>query len=289
MAALCMAGATFTSSLINAFLRYLSQEVPPVEVAFFRMFFGVLFMLPVVFRMGLGVFKTNRHGLFLLRGVITAVMTVGWTIALSRMSIDKATALSFTLPLWMTVGAAVLLGEGVGWRRWAAVCAGFAGSLIILRPGFAAFEPVAALPLIVAAFAAAVMLIVKVLSRTESPQTVVLYMGIYSTPFLFVMALPVWVRPSSDFLFWTFIIGALGAIGHLLYTRTMALVDASVAASYDFMRLPSAALIGFVWFGELMDLWGWIGAGVILSAAAYTAHRETRQPGTARSLRDPTA
>ncbi|MBI4182391.1 MAG: DMT family transporter [Proteobacteria bacterium] len=283
LAGLCMAGATLCSSLVNAFLRHLSQEVHPFEVAFLRMFLGLVFLLPILIRTGPAALRTKRHGLFLLRGAITAVMTAGWTYALFLIPIDKATALSFTMPLWITLGAAIFLGEAVGWVRWAAVAAGFAGSLVILRPGLAAYEAALVLPLMVAAASAVVMLIIKVLARTEAAHTVVLYMGLYTTPFLLLFAIPVWVTPGPGFLFWTFVAGSLGSLGHLLYTRAMALADASVAAPFDFLRLPYAAVIGMIWFGELMDGWSWVGAGVIVAAAAFSARREAAAANTRRA------
>ena len=120
------------------------------------------------------------------------------------------------------------------------------------------------------------LLIVKALARTDPPHTIVLYMGLYSAPFALVMALPVWVTPAPGFLLATFLLGAMGSCAHLLLARALTLADASFVAPHDFLRLPLGAMIGWIWFSELMDGWSWVGAGMILLAAAFVARREAQ-------------
>lgn len=263
-------------SITNGFIRYIGQAIPAVEVAFFRAFFGTLFVLPLIMRTGTAGLRTRRHGMFLLRGIVVAVQTGMWMLSLKLLPVDKATALNFTVPLWATIGAAVLLGETVRARRWTAVGVGLLGSLIILRPGLTAFEPASLLPLGAAVGLAMSMLITKSLSRTEAAPTIVIYMGIYSTPFLFAAALTVWETPDLPTLGLLLVMSAMGASGQLLLTRAFSLADASAVVPYDFFRLPFGALVGFMWFGELMDFWGWVGAAVIFAAGAYIAHREAQ-------------
>ncbi len=275
-AALAMALATLCAAIVNGFMRHWSQEFHPFQVAFLRMLFGLVFVAPVLLYTGLAPLRSQRHGLLVLRGLATAALTAGWVFSLQLLPIDKATALNFTVPIWATLGAALFLGERVGPRRWAAVAIGVLGSLIILRPGFAAYEPASIVPLLVAAIMGSVMLMVRALSRTESPTTIMLYMYLYATPFLLPAALWVWQAPSTAFLIGALAMAATGTVGMTLYTIAFSRADASVVAPLDFLRLPYGAMVGLIWFGELMDLWSWIGAGVIFTAGAYIAHREAR-------------
>lgn len=263
-------------SVTNGFIRYIGQVIPAIEVAFFRAFFGTLFVMPLILRMGTAGLRTQRHGMLLLRGIVVAVQTGMWMLSLKLLPVDTATALNFTVPLWATIGAALLLGETVRARRWTAVAVGLLGSLIILRPGLAAYDPASLLPVGAAVGLAMSMLITKSLSRTEAGPTIVIYMGIYSTPFLFAATLPVWETPDLPTLGLLFVMSAMGATGQLLLTRAFALADASAVVPYDFFRLPFGALVGLIWFGELMDFWGWVGAAVIFAAGAYIAHREAQ-------------
>ncbi|MBI4183533.1 MAG: DMT family transporter [Proteobacteria bacterium] len=276
VAALLMVAAMFLAALSNAITRYLSQEMPPLELAFFRNLFGLLFLLPILLRTGLAPLRTRRHGLYFVRGLVTTTQMAFWVYSLQLLPVDKAIALNFTVPLWATLGAALILREAVGLRRWGAVAVGVIGSLVILRPGFASYEPASILPILTAAGMAAVLLIIKDLARTESPISVVLYMGIYTAPISLLPALLVWQAPTLWQISVTAVMGVLTVSAHFMMTRSLALADASAMAPYDFFRLPFGALIGFLWFGELMDGPSWFGAFVILAGTAYLTRLEGR-------------
>ncbi len=276
-------GAMLMFAIANGFIRYTSQSIPAIEVAFFRALFGTIFMAPILLRTGLAGLRTDRHGLLLLRGALVAVQSGMWMYSLYLLPIDKATALNFTVPIWATIGAALILRERVRARRWSAVGIGILGSLVILRPGLEAYEPASLVPLAAAVGMALSMLIVKTLSRTEPAHTIVLYMGIYSTPFLLLATLPVWQTPDTTILGLLFVLSAFGATGQYMLTRAFAMAEASAVVPYDFFRLPFGAIVGWFWFGELMDFWSWVGAAVIFAAGAYIAHRESQVAKAART------
>ncbi|MEX2644407.1 MAG: DMT family transporter [Acetobacterales bacterium] len=273
---LCAAVACALQAVMNGLMRDLSQQWPALEVAFFRLFFGLVFLLPVLLRLGMPALRTTRQGLYLLRGILAAAATALWVYSLQLLPVDKATALNFTVPIWATIGAALILRETVQLRRWTAVGIGLVGSLVIVRPGIGAFDPASVVPLVAAALMGGTMLIVKTLSRTDAPHTIVLYMGLYATPFALALALPVWETPDLEFLLLTFLLGAMGSTGHILFAYAFSLADASYVAPHDFLRLPFGALVGFVLFGELMDFWSWIGAAIIFVSGIYIAQREAR-------------
>lgn len=273
-ATLLMVAAMFLAGLGNALVRYLTQEMHPLQAQFLRNLFVLLCVMSVLPRTGLAVLRTRRHGMLLVRAGVMVLQLTTWFYALKVLPVDKATALNFTVPLWALIGAALFLGERVGPRRWTAVAVGFAGSLVIVRPGLATFEPASVLPLITAALMATSLLMMKSLSRTESPTTAVIYLGFYTTLLSLLPALAVWQTPTVAQLALTAAMGITTAVVHLMMMRSLALADASAMAVLDFIRLPFGALIGFLWFGELMDLWSWIGAGIICGGITYIARRE---------------
>ncbi|MBI4185411.1 MAG: DMT family transporter [Proteobacteria bacterium] len=275
-----MAGSAVLAATVNGIFRLWGQEVHPFVVAFLYNLSMLVFMLPVTARRGLAALKTTRHGLYLARGASSAVAVVTWAAALAHLSIDKATALNFTVPVFTTLGAVLVLGESVGWRRLAAVAVGLAGSLLILRPGFGGFEAAALLPLVTAAAVAATMLMIKSLARTEPSDRVVFYLALYTTLFTAVPALYVWRTPPAELLLWMVALGAASGGRHVLATRAFAIADASLVAPLDFFRLPFGALVGFLAFGELMDGPSWIGAAVIFAAAMLIAEPD-RPPAKA--------
>ena len=180
------------------------------------------------------------------------------------------------MPLFATAGAALVLGEVVRARRWTATVVGFLGTLIILRPGFTEITPAMALPVLAAVSMACATLTVKSLSRTESPATIVLYMTLFLTPLSLVPALFVWQWPDLETLGYLIGLGGTGALAHLLMTIAYGKADASAVIPFDYARLPFVAVIAFFLFGEVPDLWTWVGAAVIAASAIYIARREAK-------------
>lgn len=275
-APLWMVAATSLLGTMNVIVRHVSFELHPFEIAFFRNLFGVLFFLPWFVQVGPSSFRTRRLGLHSVRAATLMVSMVCWFSALALMPIAEATALNFTTPLFATVGAALFLREAVGWRRWVATAVGFAGALVILRPGAAALSWPALLALGAAAFGAPTMLMVKPLARTDSAATIVFYMNFLTTPFSLPPALVVWVMPSPEAWAGLVGIGVLATLGQVYLIRAFAVADASAVLPFDFARLPMVAVLGYLFYDERPDAWTWIGGAVIFAATLYTARREVR-------------
>jgi len=161
-------------------------------------------------------------------------------------------------------------------RRWSAVVIGFVGVLVIMRPGSARLDVNLFLLLLSAATAAMNNITVKFLARTEPPSRIVAFFMIYLTPLSLIPALFVWQWPAPSAFVALIGLGGLGTIAHLSVARALAAADASACAPFEFARLPFAALIGFVCFGEVTDLWTWVGAAIIAVASIYVAYREAR-------------
>lgn len=261
-------------AVMMAIVRYLSRELHPFEVAFFRNLFGVLFMVPWMLRVGRDSLATERMGMHFLRSAAGLAAMLTFFTALSLLPLAEVTALTFTTPMFTTIGAALILRETVKARRWTATLVGFAGALIILRPGTEALRPEALVALAAAALMALAFLTVKSLSRTENPNAIVVMMGLLMTPMSLLPALFVWETPAAQLWPWLLGLGLSATIGQVFLTRAFAAADASAVLPFDFSRLVFVSILGFVFFGERPDLWTWVGGGVIVAAAAYIAHRE---------------
>jgi len=183
-------------AMLAGMIRYLANSIHPFEIAFFRSFIGLVFVVPWLIRSGIPAAKTKRLRLFSIRAVVGAAAMITWFYALSIMPLADAVALSFTAPLFVTAGAALFLGEDVRARRWTATVIGFCGAMIILRPGVGSLSLAACLVLFSAATMAAAGLMVKELSRTEPAKVIVLYMVLFMSPLTLIPALFVWHWPS---------------------------------------------------------------------------------------------
>ena len=261
---------------LTGVVRHMSAGLPPFEIAFFRSFFGLLILAPWLMRSGLGVLRTKRLGLYTMRCALGAATMLMWFTAISMVPLADAVALGFTSPLFVILGAALFLGEVVRGRRLGATLCGFAGALIILRPGGGVLDPGAVLVLLSAVTLAGANLSVKELSRTEPVQAIVTYMVIFMVPLTFIPALLVWQTPTPAQLAELAGLAAVATLGNYAMTRAVAVADASAVMPYDYARLPFVALIGFFVFGETSDAATWIGAGVIAVASLYLAHHESK-------------
>ena len=240
-----MLGAMILFSTMGVFIKLASSQLHPLEVVFFRNFLALFFLTPWIFHQRATVLKSNRKKLYTLRAVFNVVgMAAGFT-ALTLIPLAEATALSFTAPLFATLGAVLILGEIVRQRRIIAIFFGFVGMLIILRPGIEAVSPGALLAIANAITIAITVLIVKKLTTTEKPITIVAYMALLQTPMALIPALFYWEWPSLITWTWLFCLAGAGTIGHLMYTKAIQLAEVSQLQPIDFVRLPIIALFGY--------------------------------------------
>jgi len=264
-------------------VRHVSEDLHPFEVAFFRNFFGLLVVAPLLFRFGFGVLRTPKIRLHALRGGLQTMGMMLFFTALTLAPLAQNVALSFTAPLFTTILAIVILRERAGWRRWAALIAGFVGAWIVIRPGLAVVNTGALLVILSSCVWAGSMIIIKILSRTESSLTITLYMGLFMAPLSLIPALFVWQWPGGQALIFLVLVGAFGGVGHLALAQAFKESDATAVLPFDFMRLIWASALGFLVFAEVPDVWTWIGGAVIFSSTVYIAFRETllKKDGTA--------
>ncbi len=282
-----MASACF--ALMSVTIRLAARDVDPLEVVFFRNVFNLLFMMPWFIKIGFAGLRTNRFALHCFRTASSLTSMFLWFTALTLLPLAEATSLSFTAPLFATVGAAIFLAEDVRLRRWLAVVLGFVGTLIILRPGLEVVTPGALLMLAGSVFVATSILLVKVLSRTESPNTMVLMVALIATPISAIPLFWVWEMPQGITWVWLAFVGAAATGGHLCFNRAMVSADASAVLPYEYTRLIFVALMGFFLFSEVPDAWTWVGSLVIFGAGIYIANREISARKAGRKTRSTAA
>lgn len=269
-----MVGSTLCFVGMHALVSKVSQDLPPIEVAFFRNLFGFIVLMPALVRSRFSAFRTTRLHLHAVRGGINSISMMMFFTALAITPLAQATALAYTAPLFMTIGAVFFLGETLRARRIAALVIGFIGALIVLRPGLVPLDLGPILVVSSAVLWAVSMIDIKILSRTDSSLTIATYMLVFVTPITFIAALFVWQTPSWENLGWMFVLGGLGSIGHLLFAESFKLADTTVLMPLDFTKMIWAAVLGFMFFGQVPDMWTWIGGTVIFASATYISYRE---------------
>jgi len=272
---------------VTGIVRHLGSDMSAPQAAFIRYAFGILLLAPILLRLRMADLASSRLGLHALRGLVHGVAVMLWFYAMARIPIAEVTALGYTAPIFTTVGAALFLGEILRLRRIVAVLIGFAGALVILRPGIIEVELGALAQLTAAPLFAASFLLAKKLTETESSGAIVALMSIFVTLILLPPALLAWRTPTWEELFWLFMTASLATLGHYTLVRAFRAAELMVTQPISFLQLVWATLLGLYAFGEEPDLWTWIGAGIIVASATYIAHREAIAKGPDASTTAP--
>ena len=264
----------FTS--MHTVIRYASTEgnIHPFEVAFFRNFFGLMTVLPFALRNKAAALRTKRLKLHAARGTMQVFAMLMFFYALSITPLAKVSAVSFTAPLFATLGAIIFLGERIRTRRIIALILGFTGAMIIIRPGLIAVDLGAILVMASSAIWASAILIIKSLARTESSLTITTYQNLFLIPFTLIAAWFFWTWPSLGLLGLFVVMGIFGSLAHLAFAEALKIADATAVLPYDFVRLIWASAIGLFIFDEIPEIWTWVGGTIIFASTTYIAFRE---------------
>jgi drug/metabolite transporter (DMT)-like permease len=274
MALMLVAGLCVAA--MSACVRHVSSDVHPMVIGFFRAVFGLLAFAPFLLRSGLKPLKTRRVGLHAVRGILNVAGMLTYFTALSLAPLAKVTALGFSAPLFATVLAFLVLGETIRARRITALIVGYLGALVIVRPGFVALDTGSLYALASAAAWGLGMIVIKVLSRTESSMTITVYMTLFGMPIALLAAAPVWQTPTLVQAAWLAAIGILASLANLSVAQAFKEADLTAVLPLDFTKLIWASMIGYLVFAEVPSPWTWVGGIMIFSAATYIAFRERR-------------
>ena len=270
--------STFAFMSMVMIVRHISDRYNTGELAFWRALIGLVLLTPIFIRSGSALFRTQQFRFHLLRNVMHFVGVAGWFYAISRMNLSTGMALQFTVPLFTILLAILFLREKVDTARWVATIIGFAGVIVILRPGI---EPVT-LAAIAALFSAlgygAANIATKVLVRNCSSNTIVFYMNVMHLPMALCAA---WALggisvPAATDIPWLIGLAASATLAHWLLARALGEADASLIIVVDFTKLPWITLGAFIFFGETPAVWAWVGGMVIFASTVYIVRRAAR-------------
>ncbi len=254
-----------------------SYDVNAFQTVFCRLFFAFIILLPLALHAGIGAIATTQIRIYVLRSISGIIAMWMWFYAVTIIPIGEQTAFSFLAPLFTTIGAALFLGEVVRLRRWIAILIGFIGALIIIRPGIIELSLGHVVAIATALAFGCSMLILKHLTRKDDPLIIVFISHLIMMPLALLPALYVWEWPQFEVWMILSATGPVAVVGHVTLTKAYKLADASFVAGVDYARLPFAVLFGWILFGELSDIWTWIGASVIFGSSFYVIRREMNE------------
>jgi drug/metabolite transporter (DMT)-like permease len=241
----------------------------PFEALLFRAIFMLILMLPWAMKHGIGPITPKRMGPFAIRGVLAMTNTTLLLMALEHLPVADVSAINFTRPMITTLLAIIFLHEAVGPQRWVAIFVGFIGALIIIRPGFADINMGAFLTLASCATASVTFILVKTLSGREPPDMIAFYQPVFVLPIAAVLTLFVWQVPTWEDVGWCAVLGLFAILTHRCMNRAFAAVELSFLQPLEFIRLPIAAVLGWIVFNDTTDIYTWIGGTVIFAASVY--------------------
>ena len=263
--------------LLNTQLRVLASQLHPLQVQFLRYLVAIVVMLPLVARAGVAAYIPKRTGSLFTRGAVHALGLMLWFAALAKIPMAQTTAMGFTQPMFIMLGACLFLGEAMRWERWAAATISFAGVLMIAGPNLAgnggvySWLMLASSPVLAASY-----LLTKALTRHERAEVIVLWQAISVSIFSLPLAVWFWQAPSALQWLGFLIAGILGVLGHYSLTRAFSATDISASQSVKFLDLVWAAAMGWLAFGEIPGRYTLIGGAMICVATVWIGLRESR-------------
>ncbi|MFO1164362.1 MAG: DMT family transporter [Paracoccus sp. (in: a-proteobacteria)] len=269
-----MAGLCFVA--VNGTVRWLGQALPAAEGAFIRFVFGLIFLVPALLPALRRGFSPRIWALFALRGGLHTLAVVLWFFAMARITVAEVTAIGFLNPIVVTIGATLLMGERISWRRALAIAVALAGAMIVLRPGLRALAPGHLAQLGAAVTFGASYLVAKRLSEQVPASVVVAMMSLTVCIGLAPLAALNWVPPSGVQCAVLACTAIFATAGHYAMTRAFAAAPLTVTQPVTLLQLLWAALLGALAFGEPVDIWVLTGGAVMIGAISYITWREAR-------------
>ncbi|WP_024518873.1 DMT family transporter [Bradyrhizobium sp. Tv2a-2] len=265
MAALWMAGWLSLNLVMAVAGREALREINVFELMTVRSLIGFLLLSPLIYRAGgLAALRTSRLRDHAARNLIHYVSQLGWFFALTLIPIGQVVAIEFTMPIWTAILAASFLGERITPSKSAAILLGLVGVIIIVRPATGQIDPGQLIALGAAIGFGISIVLVKSLTRTESPLTVIFWMLVVQSTASLLPALYLWTWPSAHGWGWMIVIGVCGTFSHYCLANAMRYADATVVVPMDFLRVPLTATAGWLLYAERLDIFTGLGAALIL-------------------------
>jgi drug/metabolite transporter (DMT)-like permease len=285
-----MASAMILLPTMDAIAKYMAsfEGMSPGQVTFYRFFFQLVCMLPMLATMaGRSAFSAKRPWMNLLRGALHGAASLLFFAAVKYMPLADVFAIYFVEPFMLTALSALFLGDKVGWRRWLAIVIGFVGAMIVIQPSFEIFGLKALLPVACAFLFALYLFMNRAVGEADSPMTMQVMAGIGGTLFMSVTLLAGASAGIADFepslpastlgLVLLLILGSISGYAHMLVVRAFRLAPLSLLAPFQYFEIISATVLGYAIFGDFPNLSKWIGIAIIVSSGLFIIWRERVQ------------
>ena len=261
--------------IMDGFAKYLSSDLPVLQITWARYFFTVAFTLPIMFFFfRKNLVWTDKPKLQLIRGLILLTANVCFFYSISIISLAKALTLAFIAPLIVTAFSPIFLGEKVGFRRWSAVIIGFIGSMVVIRPGFVEINLASLAALGTGVMYGFYLIITRKLSSSDNPLLTLLLTGVVGAIIIsFVMPF-VWIKPTLNQWSMMAAIGIFACVGHLFIILSLKYADASKLAPFSYFEIVTNIIIGYYFFSDFPDKWTFLGLFIIIFSGIYISRRE---------------
>ncbi len=261
--------------IMDGLAKYLSSDLPVLQITWARYFFTVAFTLPVMFFF----FKknlvwTDKPKLQLIRGLILLTANVCFFYSISIISLAKALTLAFIAPLIVTAFSPIFLGEKVGFRRWSAVIIGFIGSMVVIRPGYVEINLASLAALGTGVMYGFYLIITRKLSSSDNPLLTLLLTGVVGAIIISFFMPFVWIKPNLNQWSMMAAIGIFACIGHLFIILSLKYADASKLAPFSYFEIVTNIIIGYYFFSDFPDKWTFSGLFIIILSGVYISRRE---------------
>jgi drug/metabolite transporter (DMT)-like permease len=269
--------ACLFASILIAIVRFLSTDFHIFFIVFMRNLFGLIFFFPQIFDNYRKVFTTKHIKLHLFRGVNGLLSMICWFYVITNLDMSEAVSISFTIPIITTIAAGYFLKEKISKKIYLSCFIGLIGILIILRPGFKEFKIAYIFSFISLILWVASNLVIKIMTKTEKPQTIVAYMSLIMLIISIPLAIPYFQKIDLIDIFNFAMLGLVSNILHIFVSSAYAKADLSFIQPFDFTRLIFTAIISYFFFGEIIDIWVLVGSLIIMAGVVIALPRKNKK------------